>query len=95
MIGHAGTFRSRRCLRLGCYTQTRTFNYATGNTIGAFLLSATNPENGTVTYTYTYTTDTMGRLNGTTEQDINGTNTYASGVTYAEVESRQYSSSGS
>jgi RHS repeat-associated protein len=31
-------------------TQTRTFNY--GNPPGAFLLSATNPENGTVTYTY-------------------------------------------
>ncbi len=31
-------------------TQTRTFNY--GNPPGAYLLSATNPENGTVTYTY-------------------------------------------
>jgi YD repeat-containing protein len=31
-------------------TQTRTFNY--GNPPGAQLLSATNPENGTVTYTY-------------------------------------------
>ena len=31
-------------------TQTRTFNY--GNPAGAQLLSATNPENGTVTYTY-------------------------------------------
>ncbi len=29
--------------------------------------------------TYTYTTDTMGRLNGMTEQDLTGTNTYASG----------------
>jgi RHS repeat-associated protein len=40
----------------GTTTQTRTFNYATagrhGNTVGGFLLSATNPENGTVTYTY-------------------------------------------
>ena len=34
-------------------TQTRTFNY--GNPPGAFLLSATNPENGTVTYTYNAT----------------------------------------
>ena len=34
-------------------TQTRTFNYAPpGSTPGAFLLSATNPENGTVNYTY-------------------------------------------
>lgn len=31
-------------------TQTRTFNY--GNPPGAYLLSATNPENGTVRYTY-------------------------------------------
>jgi YD repeat-containing protein len=31
-------------------TQTRTFNY--GNPPGGQLLSATNPENGTVTYTY-------------------------------------------
>ena len=31
-------------------TQTRTFNY--GNPPGALLLSATNPENGTVTYDY-------------------------------------------
>src|SRR5438270_12412368 len=31
-------------------TQTRSFSY--GNPPGAFLLSATNPENGTVTYTY-------------------------------------------
>ena len=36
----------------GTTTQTRTFNYANGNTIGTLLLSATNPENGTVTYTY-------------------------------------------
>jgi RHS repeat-associated protein len=33
-------------------TQTRTFNYPTGTTVGINLLSATNPENGTVTYTY-------------------------------------------
>src|SRR5208283_4762338 len=33
-------------------TQTRTFNYAVGTTVGSLLLSATNPENGTVTYTY-------------------------------------------
>ena len=30
----------------------RTFNYTSGTTVGAFLLSATNPENGTVTYRY-------------------------------------------
>jgi RHS repeat-associated protein len=38
----------------GSNTQTRTFNYVPSgtNTVGAFLLSATNPENGTVTYTY-------------------------------------------
>jgi RHS repeat-associated protein len=33
-------------------TQTRTFNYTTGTTVGTLLLSATNPENGTVSYTY-------------------------------------------
>src|SRR5260370_33770591 len=32
--------------------QTRTFNYTTGITVGTLLLSATMPENGTVTYTY-------------------------------------------
>jgi hypothetical protein len=36
----------------GTTTQMRTFNYKTGTTVGPFLLSATNPENGTVTYTY-------------------------------------------
>ena len=36
----------------GATTQTRTFNYTSGTTVGAFLLSATNPENGTVNYTY-------------------------------------------
>jgi RHS repeat-associated protein len=36
----------------GSNTQTRTFNYITGTTVGINLLSATNPENGTVTYTY-------------------------------------------
>ena len=36
----------------GSNSQTRTFNYTTGSTVGALLLSATNPENGTVTYTY-------------------------------------------
>jgi YD repeat-containing protein len=33
-------------------TQTRTFNYKSGSTVTAFLQSATNPENGTVSYTY-------------------------------------------
>ena len=32
--------------------QNRLFNYITGNSVGINLLSATNPENGTVTYTY-------------------------------------------
>src|SRR5437588_4764144 len=32
--------------------QTRTFNYTSGTTVGAHLLSATNPENGLVSYTY-------------------------------------------
>ena len=36
----------------GSNTQTRTFNYLTGTTVGIDLLGATNPENGTVTYTY-------------------------------------------
>jgi RHS repeat-associated protein len=38
----------------GSNTQTRTFNYIPSgtSTVGAFLLSASNPENGTVTYTY-------------------------------------------
>jgi YD repeat-containing protein len=34
-------------------TQTRTFNYVKDGSISAFLQSATNPENGTVSYTYT------------------------------------------
>jgi RHS repeat-associated protein len=38
----------------GSNTQTRTFNYIPSgtNSVGAFLLSAINPENGTVNYTY-------------------------------------------
>jgi YD repeat-containing protein len=36
----------------GSNTQTRTFNYNSGATVTGFLQSATNPENGTVTYTY-------------------------------------------
>src|SRR5229473_1028471 len=36
----------------GSTTQTRSFNYTSGTTVGAHLLSATNPENGTVSYTY-------------------------------------------
>ena len=36
----------------GSTTQTRTFNYKSGTTLTPFLQSATNPENGTVTYTY-------------------------------------------
>jgi hypothetical protein len=34
----------------GSNTQTRTFNYTSGTTVGSDLLSATNSENGTVTY---------------------------------------------
>ena len=36
----------------GSTTQTRTFNYNSGTTVTGLLQSATNPENGTVTYTY-------------------------------------------
>src|SRR5712692_9842871 len=37
----------------GANTQTRTFNYnPSTTTVGIDLLSATNPENGTITYTY-------------------------------------------
>ena len=36
----------------GSNVQYRTFNYVTGSSVGIDLLSATNPENGTVTYTY-------------------------------------------
>jgi RHS repeat-associated protein len=36
----------------GSNNQTRTFNYTSGTTVGINLLSAANPENGTVTYTY-------------------------------------------
>jgi YD repeat-containing protein len=44
----------------GSTTQTRTFNYTnSSNVVGALLLSATNPENGRVTYTYNPTTMTL------------------------------------
>jgi len=45
----------------GTHTQTRTFNYnKPSTTVTAFLQSATNPENGTVTYTYNSgTTNTL------------------------------------
>ena len=43
----------------GATTQTRTFNYTSSNVVGGFLLSATNPENGTVTYTYNTGTNTL------------------------------------
>jgi YD repeat-containing protein len=36
----------------GTATQTRSFNFTSGATVGAHLLSAANPENGTVTYAY-------------------------------------------
>jgi YD repeat-containing protein len=66
----------------GSNTQTRTFAYNSGSAVGGFLLSATNPENGTVTYTYssgrvasktdakgqqfTYQYDSLGRLTSVT-----------------------------
>src|SRR5207253_234313 len=37
---------------LNTVTQTRSFNYLVGSTITAYLQSANNPENGTVSYTY-------------------------------------------
>jgi len=48
MLGHLTGVSMPR----GATTQTRTFNYTTGNVTGAHLLTAANPENGTVTYTY-------------------------------------------
>src|ERR1700726_4657452 len=50
MLNHLITVSMPR----GSNTQTRTFNYIPSGTttVGAYLLSATNPENGTVTYTY-------------------------------------------
>ena len=39
--------------------KTRSFNYNTGTTVTGFLQSATNPENGTVTYTYNGPTNTL------------------------------------
>ena len=42
----------------GSNTQTRTFNYNSGTTVTGFLQSATNPENGTVSYTYNTATGT-------------------------------------
>ncbi len=48
----------------GANTQTRTFTYNVGTTVGIDLLSATNPENGTITYTYNsdHTLHTKGGL---------------------------------
>jgi RHS repeat-associated protein len=43
----------------GSNTQTRTFNYNIGHTVTGFLQSATNPENGTITYTYNSGTNTL------------------------------------
>jgi len=50
----------------GTTTQTRTFNYINGSSVGIDLLSAPNPENGTVTYTYN-TDHTLA-----TKKDANG-----------------------
>ncbi len=52
----------------GSTTQTRTFNYTTSNVVGAFLLSATNPENGTVTYTYNSTNTLATKTDAKTNQ---------------------------
>jgi YD repeat-containing protein len=54
----------------GSNTQYRTFDYTTNNTVGAFLLSATNPENGTVTYTYNTSGNGIGLV--ATKTDANG-----------------------
>src|ERR1700722_10203151 len=43
----------------GANTQNRTFNYNSGTTVTGFLQSATNPENGTVTYTYNSPSNTL------------------------------------
>ena len=50
MLNHLITVSMPR----GSNTQTRTFNYIPSGTaaVGGYLLSATNPENGTVSYTY-------------------------------------------
>src|SRR5713226_6855990 len=48
MLNHLTQVSMPRCTT----TQARTFNYTSGTTVGAHLLSTTNPENGTVTYTY-------------------------------------------
>lgn len=42
----------------------RTFNYTMGSTVGGYLLSATNPENGTVSYTW--------KVDGATKTDAKG-----------------------
>ena len=69
-------------------TQTRTFNYAPpGSPPGAFLLSATNPENGTVSYTY----NTGGNQKIATKTDAKGQQTQYSYDSYARLtEVRHY-----
>jgi RHS repeat-associated protein len=47
-LGHLYTVKQTR----GSNTQTRTFSYVKSGALTGFLQSATNPENGTVSYTY-------------------------------------------
>lgn len=49
--------------------QYRTFNYTSNNTVGGLLLSATNPESGTVTYTYNTNLSTVANNMPITKQD--------------------------
>ncbi len=58
----------------GSTTQTRTFNYnpsSTPTTVTAFLQSATNPENGTVSYTYNATSNTLATKTDAKGQQFN------------------------
>src|SRR5579885_1934492 len=48
LLNHLTTVTQTR----GTTTQTRTFSYMSGTTLTGYLQSATNPENGTVTYAY-------------------------------------------
>ena len=67
----------------GSYTQTRTFTYS-----GIDLVSAANPENGTVTYTY----DSAHRV--TTRTDAKGQETDYAYDAYGRVTSQRYYYSG-
>ncbi len=56
-------------------TQTRTFNY--GTPPGAYLLSATNPESGTVTYTYNSNGQLLSKTDAKNQQTQYGYDSYA------------------